>query len=352
MCIPCLGSTLCYIEKRETRSNTNEEDQVANMQDTRILVIGGAGFVGSHLVDQLLQEPVREIVVLDNFVRGTRANVSQALADARVRLVEGSIADVKLLRDLMEHTDYVFHLAALWLFECVHEPRAALDINVVGTYNVIEAAQQAGVKKVIYSSSASVYGDALSTPMTEEHPFNNRTMYGATKIAGEQFFRACYEQHGLDYVGLRYMNIYGPRMDYKGTYVSVIMKVLDRMAQGLPPLIFGDGSQAYDFIHVHDVARANILALKSATSDEFFNVGTGVKTSINELVHMLLEITGSALVPEYRPQEQMFVTHRVGSTEKAQRLLGFQAKIPLADGLRSVVEWRQQDQQHALSKRV
>lgn len=318
------------------------------LKDSRVLVIGGAGFVGSHLVDQLTREPVREIVVLDNFVRGTRANLANAIKDARVRVVEGSLTDLALLGELMEGTDYVFHLAALWLGECVHEPRSALEVNVAGTFNVAEAALAAGVKKIVYSSSASVYGDALFTPMTEEHPFNNRTMYGATKIAGEQFFRAFYEQHRLDYAGLRYMNIYGPRMDYKGTYVSVIMKVLDRIDQGLPPLVFGDGSQAYDFVHVEDVARANILALKSDATDEFFNVGMGVKTTINELVEMLLELSGSDLRPEYRPQEQMFVTHRVGSTEKAERLLGFRAKITLEEGLRSVVEWRRQDQGRAL----
>lgn len=318
-----------------------------SIENGKILVIGGAGFVGSHIVDQLTGEPVREIVVLDNFVRGTRANLKQAVQDARVRIVEGSITDLDLLRGLMQSVDYVFHLAALWLYECVHQPRSALEVNVVGTYNVVEAAQQAGVKKVVYSSSASVYGDAVFTPMTEEHPFNNRTMYGATKIAGEQFFRAFYEQHGMDYVGLRYMNIYGPRMDYKGTYVSVIMKVLDKIGAGEQPIIFGDGSQAYDFIHVEDVARANILALKSEATDEFFNIGRGIKTDINELVHLLLAITDSGLQPEYRAQEQMFVTHRVGSTERAQQALGFRASIPLEEGLRSVVEWRRQDQSRA-----
>ena len=319
-----------------------------NLTNSRILVIGGAGFVGSHIVDQLILEPVREIVVLDNFVRGRRANLELAIQDPRVRLVEGSITDLQLLRELMEGTDYVFHLAALWLFECVHQPRSALEVNVVGTYNVIEAAQQARVKKIVYSSSASVYGDALFTPMTEEHPFNNRTMYGATKIAGEQFLRAFYQQHKLPYVGLRYMNIYGPRMDYKGTYVSVIMKVLDRIDQGLAPVIFGDGSQAYDFIHVEDVARANMLALKADTTDEFYNVGMGIKTTINELIERLLALSGSDLRPEYRPQEQMFVTHRVGSTEKAAEELGFHAGIALDDGLQSVIEWRRMDQQVAL----
>jgi UDP-glucose 4-epimerase len=313
------------------------------LDNARVLVIGGAGFLGSHIVDQLTQTSVREIVVLDNFVRGTRANLARAVRDPRVKVIDGSITDLALIRRLMDGTDYAFHLAALWLYECVNEPRSALEVNVVGTYNVVEAAADAGVTKVVYSSSASVYGDAAFTPMTEDHPFNNRTMYGATKVAGEQFFRAFHEQRGLDYAGLRYMNIYGPRMDYKGTYVSVIMKVLDRIDAGEPPIIFGDGSQAYDFVHVADVARANILALQADATDEFFNIGIGVKTTIRELVDVLLRITGSDLEPEYRPGEHMFVTHRVGSTEKAERLLGFRAVIGLEEGLRSVVEWRRED---------
>jgi UDP-glucose 4-epimerase len=315
-----------------------------DLDNSRILVIGGAGFVGSHIVDQLLDEPVREIVVLDNFVRGTPKNVESAAQDERVTLIDGSIEDVDLLARLMEGTDYVFHLAALWLWECVNEPRSAIEVNIVGTFNVIEAAQKAGVKKVVYSSSASVYGDAAFTPMTEDHPFNNRTTYGATKVAGEQLFRAFHEQHGLDYVGLRYMNVYGPRMDYKGTYVSVIMKVLDKIDAGEAPTIFGDGSQAYDFVHVADVARANILSLKSEATDVNLNVGTGVKTTIKQLVDSLLEITASDVEPEYLPQEQSFVSHRVGSTELAVQLTGFSAAIPYQEGLRSVVEWRKRDQ--------
>ena len=319
-----------------------------DLKNARVLGVGGAGFVGSHLVDQLIGEPVKDIVVLDNLVRGKKQNLANALRDPRVQLIEGSILDVELLKRLMQGTSYVFHLAALWLFECVHQPRAAVDVNIVGTYNVIEAAQQARVKKIVYSSSASVYGDALATPMTEEHPFNNRTMYGATKIAGEQILRAFYEQHKLNYVGLRYMNVYGPRMDYKGAYVSVVMKVLDRLDESQPPVIFGDGSQAYDFIHVQDVARANVLALKSDASDQFFNVGMGVKTTINDLVKTLLELTGSKLKPEYKPQEQSFVTQRLGSTEKAERLLGFRAKISLRDGLKSVVDWRRQEKEEVV----
>lgn len=311
-----------------------------NLTDRRIAVIGGAGFVGSHIVEQLLEQPVAEIRLLDNFVRGRRSNLADAVRDPRVQVIDGSITDRATLEKVVSGVDGVFHLAALWLFECVHEPRAALDVNVVGTYNVIEACQRAGVQKIVYSSSASVYGDAAFTPMTEDHPFRNRTMYGATKIAGEQFLRAFHEQHRLDYIALRYMNIYGPRMDYRGAYVSVIMKVLDRIEAGQRPVVFGDGSQTYDFIHVDDVARANILAMTSDATDVCLNIGMGVKTTINELVRMLLDLTASGLEPEYRAQEQMFVTHRVGSTDLAEKMIGFRAVVPLAEGLRSVVEWR------------
>lgn len=320
---------------------------MAAVDDSRILVIGGAGFIGSHVVDRLLEQPVAEIVVLDNLVRGTRSNLERALRDDRVNLVEGSILDRELLAELMRGTDYVFHLAALWLYECVHEPRSAIDVNIVGTFNVIEAAHEAGVKKTVYSSSASVYGDALQTPMTEDHAFNNRTTYGATKIAGEQLYRAFNEQHGDDYVGMRYMNVYGPRMDYEGAYVSVVMKVLDKIDAGERPVIFGDGSQAFDFVDVRDVARANVLALLSEASDVNLNVGTGVRTTVAELVDGLLRATGSDLEPEFRPAEQMFVTERVGSTAMAERLIGFRAEVSLQEGLREVVAWRERERERA-----
>jgi UDP-glucose 4-epimerase len=311
-----------------------------NLEGKRIMLIGGAGLVGSHIVDQLTAEPVKEIVVFDNFLRGTKANLASALSSSKVRVVEGSITDRDLLKREVNGMDGVFMLASLWLGECVNDPRQAWEVNTIGNWNVVEACRAAGIKRIVYSSSASVYGNAVVTPMTEEHPFNNRNTYGATKIANEQMYRAIYEQHKLPYIGMRYMNIYGPRMDYHGTYVSVIMKVLDRIFAGERPVIFGDGSQVYDFIHVADVARANVLGMKADCADENFNIGMGIGTSINELVALLLELTGSSLKPDYRAEAQSFVTHRIGSIEKAERLLGFRATLPLREGMQSVVDWR------------
>ena len=310
------------------------------LTDKRIMLIGGAGLVGSHIVDQLTSEPVSEIVVFDNFLRGTRDNLAGALKSPKVRIVEGSMMDRDLLRKELGGVDGVFLLASLWLGECVNDPRLAWEVNTLGAWNVVEACREAGVGRIVYSSSASVYGNAVVTPMTEEHPFNNRTTYGATKIANEQMLRAIYEQHKLPYIGMRYMNVYGPRMDYEGTYVSVIMKVLDKIFAGERPVVFGDGSQVYDFIHVGDVARANVLGMQADCADENFNIGMGIGTSINELVRMLLELTGSNLQIDYRPQAQSFVTNRIGSIDKAERRLGFRASVPLSEGLRSVVDWR------------
>jgi UDP-glucose 4-epimerase len=313
---------------------------MAELEDARILVIGGAGFIGSHAVEQLLELPVARVVVLDNFVRGTRENLAIAAQDPRVEVVEGSILDRDLLNALAAEVDHVIHLAALWLGECLHDPRAALEVNVTGTFNVMEAARDAGVRRLVFSSSASVYGDALFVPMTEEHPFNNRTMYGGTKIAGEQFLRAFHEQYGLDYVALRYMNAYGPRMDDKGVYVSVIAKTLDKLDRGEPPVIFGDGSQAYDFVYVTDLARSNVLALQADVTDAAYNVGTGVQTTIRELVEELIAITGVDVEPEYRAEGVSHVTNRVGDTVAAERDLGFAAQVPWREGLRALVEWR------------
>lgn len=321
----------------DVRDKVAARRTMIQIADAQFLVIGGAGFIGSHIVEQLIEGGAAKVTVLDNFVRGKPANLEGALSSGRVALVEGSIMDRDLLRRLMAGQDGAFHLAALWLYECVYEPRSALEHNVVGTYNVIEAAHETGLPRLVYSSSASVYGNAREVPMTEEHPFDNRSMYGATKIAGEQFLRAFHDQHGLDYVALRYMNVYGPRMDDKGAYVSVIVKVLERIAQGERPTIHGDGSQAFDFVHVADVARANLLAMQATSTDAAYNVGTGVRTTIRELVQALLTLTGSDLAPEYLEGAHMFVTHRVGSTEAAERDLAFRAQISLREGLQSVV---------------
>jgi UDP-glucose 4-epimerase len=311
-----------------------------DLKDSRIAVIGGAGLLGSHIVDQLLKEPVAEVVVFDNFMRGRHESLAMAIRDPRVRVLRGTMTDQESVRDALTGIDGVFQLASLWLGECLTEPRSAWEVNVIGMWNIVEACLDLKVKRMVYSSSASVYGNALFTPMTEEHPFNNRTTYGATKIACEQMLRAIYQQHKFPYVGHRYMNIYGPRMDYQGTYVSVIMKVIDRIMAGERPVIFGDGSQVYDFIYVEDAARANVLSMKADCADEFFNIGMGEGTTINELVRILLRLMESDLEPEYRPQEQSFVTYRIGSVDKAERLLGFRAVTPVEEGLRRVLEWR------------
>jgi len=309
---------------------------------SKILVIGGAGLIGSHVVEELTKEDVGSIVIYDNFCRGVKENLSTAMLDPRVTIFEvgGDITNTDILDAAMKDVDYVIHLAALWLLQCYEYPRAAFEVNIKGTFNVLEACVKNNIKKLVYSSSASVYGNAVEIPMQEAHPYNNRTFYGATKIAGEHMCRAFHERYGLNYVGLRYMNVYGPRQDYKGAYVAVIMKVLDLIDQGLPPVIYGDGSQSYDFIYVGDTARANVLALKADVTDRFYNVGMGKPTTINELTKLLLELTASSLKPRYEPQGQTFVTHRIGSTKLAEKDLGFFAKVELREGLNKLIEWR------------
>jgi UDP-glucose 4-epimerase len=318
-----------------------------DIKGKKFLVIGGAGFIGSHLVDQLAQEDVAEIRIYDNFTRGCEENLAPALQDPRVRIFDlgGELLHRDILGEAMKGIDGVFHLAALWLLHCYDFPRSAFEVNIGGTFNVLEAMLQNGVKKLVYSSSASVYGDALTEPMAEDHPYNNDNFYGATKIAGEAMCHALYHRYkntdkAFDYAGLRYMNVYGPRQDYQGTYIAVIMKILDRLDQGLPPVVYGDGSQAYDFVYVGDCARANICAMKSEATDQCYNVGTGIKTSIKQLAERILKVTGSNLEIEYKPGGLTFVKNRVGCPKKAEAEIGFKYEKELDEGLRLLIEWR------------
>lgn len=318
-----------------------------DIKGKRFLVIGGAGLIGSHVVEELLKEEVAEVIIYDNFTRGRLENLSVALRDPRAKVfpLGGDIMRPDILARAMEGVDGVFHLAALWLLHCWDFPRSAFDVNIAGTFNVLEACIQSGVKRLVYSSSASVYGDALSEPMEEDHPYNNQTFYGATKIAGEHMCRSLYHRYRetaqrLDYVGLRYMNVYGPRQDYRGAYIAVIMKMLDRIDRGLAPIVYGDGSQAYDFIYVRDCGRANVCAMKSDATDSFYNVGRGIKTTIKELAELVLELTNPSLEIEYNPAGQSFVKNRIGSIESAQRDLSFEAKTELREGLAQLIKWR------------
>jgi UDP-glucose 4-epimerase len=309
---------------------------------SRLVVIGGAGLIGSHTVDHLLLEDVREIVVYDNFARGTHENLATALRDPRVKIFEvgGDICQPDILQAALKGADGVFHFAALWLLQCHEFPHSAFDVNIRGTFNVVEACAQQGVKRLIYSSSASVYGDAVEEPMTEDHPLNNTNFYGATKIAGEQMCRAFHHRYGLNYVGLRYMNVYGPRQDYHGAYIAVIMKILDAIDDNRAPVIYGDGSQAYDFVYVGDCARANVQAMRADTIDRFYNVGTGVRTSIKGLVEMLLELKQFRQAPRYEPAGLTFVKNRIGCPNRAAHELGFTSEVDLRKGLLNLIAWR------------
>lgn len=313
-----------------------------DLNGKRILVIGGAGLIGSHVVDQLLKEPVKEVLIYDNFTRGREDNLREALKDPRCRVFEigGDITQRDILEKAMEGIDGVFHLAALWLLHCHEFPESAFRVNVEGTFNVIMAAIRSKVQRVVYSSSASVYGNAVEIPMTEEHPYNNDTFYGATKIAGEHMFLSLGKRYQLPWVGLRYMNVYGPRQDYKGAYIAVMHKILDRLESGGRPQVYGDGSQQYDFVAVEDVARANICAMKSEATGKNYNVGRGIGTSIRELTELLIRLSGKEAEIEYLPAGLTFVTNRIGSTEAAERDLGFQWTIGLEEGMQRLIDWR------------
>lgn len=324
------------------------------LEGKRFVVIGGAGLIGSHVTEALLQEDGAEVVVYDNFVRGTRENLAAALEDPRCSIFEhgGDIMQTDVLRAALDGANGVFHLAALWLLHCQDFPRAAFDVNIRGSFNVFEACIDVGVERLVYSSSASVYGDAVEEPMTEDHPFNFENFYGATKVAGEAMLRALQHRFGLAYAGLRYMNVYGPRQDYRGAYIAVIMKMLDSIDRGEPLVVYGDGSQAYDFIHVADCAAANICAMKAETVDRFYNVGTGLRTPIKEVAELLLEVTGSDVGIRYEPEGVSFVKNRIGSTERARAEIGFEARVPLDEGLRTLVEWRSANKAEVEARRA
>ena len=317
-----------------------------DINGSKILVIGGAGFIGSFVVSELLKTKVGKIVIFDNFARGEASNVYESLKDSRCEIYPngGDVRDVDILNDAMQGCDAVIHLAAMWLLHCKDFPRTAFHVNIEGTFNVLEACVKNKIKRLVYSSSASVYGDACQVPMTEEHPFNNKNFYGATKIAGEAMCRAYHDRYGLSYVGLRYMNVYGPHQDQTAAYTGVIPIMLNKIDANEAPTINGDGSQAYDFIDVEDVARCNICSLESEVVDEFYNVGTGVQTTIKELCSTILELKQSDLEVTYNPYSEddarRLVQNRIGCPKKASTDLGFNYKYDLRTGLQRLIDWR------------
>lgn len=317
-----------------------------NLKDSKILVIGGAGFIGSFVVSELLKEPVAEVVVYDNFARGQMEYLEEQLKDERCSLfpIGGDIREIDILNDAMKGKDYVICLAAMWLLHCKDYPRTAFDVNIAGTFNVLEACVKNNIKKLVWSSSASVYGDAVELPMTEEHPFNNKNFYGATKIAGEAMATAFNDRYGLEIIGLRYMNVYGPHQDQTAAYTGVVPIMLNKIEANESPIINGDGSQAYDFIYVEDVARCNVQALKSDTKFGMYNVGTEIQTSIKELCDTILDLKKSDLKVTYKPYSEddarALVQNRIGSRKKAEEELDFKYKYELREGLQKLIDWR------------
>jgi UDP-glucose 4-epimerase len=312
---------------------------------SKILVIGGAGFIGSQVVAELLKTEITQVVIYDNFARGKPEYIAEYLKDPRCTIWPhgGDIRDVDLLSDAMAGMDGVIHLAAMWLLHCRDYPRTAFHVNIEGTFNVLEACVKNKIKRLVYSSSASVYGDAVEVPMTESHPFNNRNFYGATKIAGEAMCRAFYDRYGLDYIGLRYMNVYGPRQDQHAVYSGVIPIMLNKIDAGETPVINGDGSQAYDFVYVDDVARSNVNAFAASTTDEFYNIGTGVQTTIRELCDTILELKQCDLEVAYQPysadDSRRLVQNRIGCPKQADEQLDFRHQISLRQGLKKLIDW-------------
>ena len=318
-----------------------------DLKNSKILVIGGAGFIGSFVVSELLKTNVGNVVVYDNFTRGKKHNLAKSLKDSRCYIYPhgGDVRDLDTLNDAMQGCDAVVHLAAMWLLHCKDFPRTAFHVNIEGTFNVLEACVQNNIKRLVYSSSASVYGDASAVRMTEEHPFDNKNFYGATKIAGEAACRAYYDRDGLNYVGLRYMNVYGPHQDQTAAYTGVIPIMLNKIDANETPTINGDGSQAYDFIDVEDVARCNLCALEAGVTDEFYNVGTGVQTSIKELCDTILDLKASELKVNYNPYSEddarRMVQNRIGCPKKATNDLSFTYKYDLSTGLQRLIDWRE-----------
>ncbi|MDC0244868.1 SDR family NAD(P)-dependent oxidoreductase [Pseudomonadota bacterium] len=314
------------------------------LENKKVLVTGGAGFIGSFVVTELLKENIGEIVIYDNLARGDMSYIKEQLKDPRCNYFKGDLREIDLLNTAMNGCDYVIHLAAMWLLHCKDYPRTAFDVNIQGTFNVLEACVNNKVSRLAYSSSASVYGDASEVPMTEDHPFNNRNFYGASKIACEAMCRAFYDRYNLDYVGLRYMNVYGPHQDQTAAYTGVVPIMLNKIDANEAPIINGDGTQAYDFIYVEDVARSNILALKAVSTDEFYNVGSGVQTSIKELCDLILELKESDLKVTYQPYSEddvrRMVQNRIGCPIKASRDLGFDYSYNLREGLLRLIKWR------------
>lgn len=324
------------------------------IKGSRVLITGGAGFVGSYVTEQLIDEGVEQVVIIDNFIRGSRKNVEKSLATGKVKLIEGDIRDKDFLTDNLKGIDFCFHLAALRITHCAAEPRHALEVMYDGTFNVLEACVENKIKRLVFASSASIYGQAEKFPTKEDHhPYGNYTLYGAAKMANELMLRSFNQMYALNYSTLRYFNIYGPRMDTHGKYTEVLIRWYRLIAEGKEPLIYGDGKQTMDFIFIEEIARATVLALKADCTNEVFNIAGGKETSLEQLCFTLLDVMGSDLKPKYIPvpdeRKKVEVMRRLADVAKAKKMIGFEAQVDLNEGLRKLVDWLSEQEKQVVS---
>jgi len=317
----------------------------------KVLVTGGAGFIGSHIVDSLLAKDL-EVTVLDNLSSGKMKNIGQHLNKENLHFIKGDIRDDDSVKQAVRNVDAVIHEAALvGVARSVENPFSTNEVNVTGTLNLLKASLDSGVKRFIYASSASVYGEIETLPKKETLPTRPISPYATSKLAAENYCKAFFKVYGLETVSLRYFNVYGPRQT-RGPYSGVITVFINRLLNDEPPIIHGDGTQTRDFTDVQDAVQASMLSLKCKNAvGEEFNVATGKQTTINQLAQALLNLTGkTSLQPTHTEPRQGDIKHSYADISKAKRVLGYEPKITLKEGLNALVEWYKNIHRHAQCK--